>query len=355
MKSIIKIIGFIIVHTLFAWVAQAQIETTILNTSTHSKANKAPFFTNRPIVFNKDSSYTFKNSSKVQTNTLYFCHYDFDTDSIEIDYRTVNLSDSYPTEKTKHNMLYQIYQKHRIERGVKNFYIIVGGYGKSFKKQINSYMRRLKANYGDLLFDKAAIIVFAWGTEDKAYRYYNAFRASKRGAADFAIFQHMLDEFVSDEEFFKTHPKDLTINILFSSMGNELLRNYLINREKQNIPLVKTYDRIELVGSVAPRNSFNEGKAFYNLQEMTDTVDVFVNSKDFLLKMASVAQLKNRLGNKGPKNADDLPGYINVIYIKNIITREDMSGLGHDYLLTNQILRNALLEGINDDITKKTK
>ena len=354
MKSIVKITGLLIAHFLFAQVAQAQTETVILTKPTHSKANKVPFFTNRPIVFNKDSSYTFKNSSTKQTNALYFCNYDFDTDSIEINSRTTNLSDSYPTDDIKHNMLYQIYQKQRIERGVKNFYIVVGGYGKSFKKQINSYMRRLKTNYGDSLFNRAAIIVFAWGAEDKFYRYYNALRASKRGAADFAIFQHMLDEFISDEEFFKTHPNDLTIQILFSSMGNELFRKYLINREKQNIPLVKTYDRIDFVGSVSPRNSFNEGKAFYNLQEMTDTVDVFVNSKDILLKMASVAQLKSCMGRKGPKNADDLPGYVNVYEVRNI-TREDMSGLGHDYLLTNQVLRENLLEDINEDIEEKAK
>jgi esterase/lipase superfamily enzyme len=331
----------------------AQIETTILNTSVEAAEYKVPFFTNRPIVINDDNTFSFKNSSTKQTNTLYFCYYNFNTDSIEVNSRAVNMSDKYPTEKVKHNLIYDMYEYARLERGIKNFYFIVGGYGKSFNKQVNSYMRRLKSNYGDSIFNKAAIVVFAWGTEEDAYQYYNAVRKSKNGAADFAIFQHMMDEFVSDEEYFKTHPNDLTIDILFSSMGNNLFKEYLEEREREKIPLVKVYDRILFVGSVAPRNSFEKGNAFYNLNQMTDTVDVYVNSKDILLKFSSVAHLKNRMGNKGPKNPDKLPGYINIINITDLITVKDMSGLGHDYLLTNPVLQEELLEGIDRNIEGK--
>lgn len=355
MKYIANTTCLFFVICVLSLVSKAQVETTILNTPTHPKANTAPFFTNRPIVVNDDNSYSFKNNSTIQTNTLYFCNYNFDTDSVEVIYRAINLSDTYPTEKVKHNLFYQMYQRQRIERGVKDFHIIVGGYGKSYNKQIKSYMQRLKTNYGDALFDRAVIMVFAWGTQDKAYRYYNAIRSAKRGARDFALFQHMLDDFVSDEEFFKTHPNDFSINILFSSMGNELFRNYLLNRSEQNIPLVKTYNRVTFVGSVSPRNSFEEGNAFCNLDEMTDTVDVFVNSKDILLKMSSVAHFKNRMGNKGPKDPEELPPFVKVINIKNLINFKDMSGLGHDYILTNPIVQDQILQHINENVSSKEK
>ena len=151
----------------------------------------------------------------------------------------------------------------------------------------------------------------------------------------------MLDDFMSDEEFWKNNPRDISFTILFSSMGNNMFKEYLEERERQGIPLVKTYSRILFVGSVAPRNAFEEGKAFHNLHEMADTVDVYVNSKDILLKLSSVAHLKNRMGNKGPKNPEELPAYINVIDIKKMITMKDMGGLGHDYILTNPVLQDV--------------
>lgn len=344
-----------IVVVLFSWSASAQIETSIFDNSVAHKEHKVPFFTNRPIVVNKDNSFSFKNSSTEQTNTLYFCSYDFETDSIALRYRAINLSNKYPCEKIKNNIFYDMYEYNRLERDIKNFYFIVGGYGKSFKKQVNGYMQRLKTTYGDTLFNKALIVVFAWGTEDKAFRYYNALKASKRGAADFAIFQHMLDEFISDDEYFETFPKDFTIDIMFSSMGNELFRNYLIKRERQNIPLVKTYNNISFVGSVAPRNEFEKGQAFHNLNEMADSVHVFVNSKDYLLKLSSVAHLKSRMGNKGPKHPEELAKYINVLNIKNMITLKDMSGMGHDYILTNPIVQDGLLQSINNDVEDKSQ
>jgi len=324
----------------------AQIETTILNPSGQMSEQKAIFFTNRPMIVREDSSVTFKNKFTDKSNTLYFCSYQYDTDSIEVYYKAENKSEKYPTEEIQGSFFYDIYKYHRIERGIKNFYVIVGGYGKSFEKQVNSYMKRIKSSYGDTLFDKALISVFAWGTEDDAYQYYNAVRQAKNGAADFAIFQHMLDEFMSDSVFWKNNPRDFKYNITFSSMANRLFMEYLENREAQNIPLVKTYNSITFLGSVAPRDSFEKGKPFYHLNQMTDSVNVFVNSKDILLKMSTAAHMKNRMGNKGPKNEEDLPGYINVHHIKDMITKKDMSGLGHDYFLTNEVLHDAILEGI---------
>ena len=346
----IRLLFLLVISSFFV---KAQIETTIFSLDKKEDKNTVSFFTNRILEVNQDNTFTFKNSSTKQTNTLYFCTYNYDNDSIGINLRAINMSDGYPTEKVKHNIIYDIYEYNRLKRGIKNFYIVVGGYGKSFNKQINEYMKRLKTNYGDSLFNKANVTVFAWGTQDKVYRYYNALRVSKRGAADFAIFQHMLDEFMSDTEYWKDHPKDITISILFSSMANELFRSYILEREEQNIPLVKTYNSVIFVGSVAPRDVFEEGKAFHNLDQMTDTVRLVVNSKDVLLKMSSVAHLKNRIGNKGPKNPDNLPEFVKVSNIKGLITKDDMKRMGHDYVLTNPVVQDALLEMAERNIESK--
>jgi len=350
-KRIVVYINLLILFLVSGSNVNAQLESTIFTSAkTTIQESDALFFTNRPILVNKDNSFTFLNKSTDKTNTLYFCSYDFETDSIYVNARAINLSDKYPTEKPKYNLFYDSYKYHRLERGIKRYYIIVGGYGKSFKKQVQSYIKRLKANYGDTLFNKAVVNVFAWGTEEEAYKYYNAVRKSKNGANDFAIFQHMLDDFMTDIEFWEKYPKDISFTILFSSMGNNLFKEYLEEREKQGIPLVKTYKRILFVGSVAPRNAFEKGEAFHNLHEMADSVDVFVNSKDVLLKLSSVAHLKNRMGNKGPKKPDELPGYINVLDIKDIIIMKDMAGLGHDYILTNPVLQDQLIQAINTNI-----
>ena len=123
-------------------------------------------------------------------------------------------------------------------------------------------------------------------------------------------------------------------------MANELFRWYLLQRERQDIPLVKTYSSILFVGSVAPRDVFEEGKEFHNLGQMADTVRVVVNSKDILLKMSSVAHLKNRIGNKGPKNPDQLPDFVKVYDIKSIINHLKRRGIG--ILISDHNVRETL-------------
>lgn len=331
----------------------AQIETEVINTSFRANKSNAMFFTNRPLLMEEDSSFSFENRSTSQTNTLYFCGFNFEKDSIELNYKAVNTSEKYPTEKTRNNFLYNMYEYHRLERGVKNFYFLVPGYSKSFEKQVYNYMKRLKARYADTLFDNAVIVTFAWGDEPDAYQYYNALRVSKRGAADFSIFQHMLDEFISDSAYFSTHPKDITISILFSSMGNHLLAKYLEARKDQEIPLVKTYNRILFVGSVEKRTSFKKGDAFYGLNQMTDSVDIYVNLKDMPLSLSSLLSLRGRMGNRGPKKEECLPDYVNVIHIGNIISKEDIPALGHDYLLANPVIQEEILMEINENISAK--
>ena len=100
----------------------AQIETTVINEAAVMSPEKAVFFTNRPLVVNEDSSITFKNKFTDKSNTLYFCSYRYDTDSIEVYYKATNLSEKYPTGNLEYNFFYDVYKYHRLERGIKNFY-----------------------------------------------------------------------------------------------------------------------------------------------------------------------------------------------------------------------------------------
>jgi len=59
-------------------------------------------------------------------------------------------------------------------------------------------MRRVKEFYGDSVQNKATFILYAWGDEWRPYRYYRAKSSAQRGANDFAIFQHMLEDFLSE-------------------------------------------------------------------------------------------------------------------------------------------------------------
>jgi len=345
MKNTIKIAASQLILLLsICTYSYAQIETTILSDSPTLSPEKAIFFTNRPMVIKKDSTFTFKNKYTRQSNAIHFCSYQYNTDSIGLYYKVTNLSDDYPTGKLEHNFMYDLYNYYRIECGIKNVQIIVGGYGKNFHKQVHSYIKRIKATYGDSLFDNTLISVFAWGNEDDVHQYYHALRASKNGAADFAIFQHMLDEYMSDSVFWANNSKDFKIDISFSSIGNKLFLEYMERREQQGIPLVKTYNDITFLGSVVPRNSFEEGKAFNKLNQMADTVNVIVNSRDVLLKISSVASLKSQMGIRGPKDEENLPGYIKVYHIEDMITKKDMSKLGHDYFLTNKVLQDSIMK-----------
>lgn len=126
----------------------AQIETEFYHHKMKDTISIVPFFTNRVLEYNEDSTIAFKNSSTKQTNTLYFCNYNYKNDSIDLNMMAENLSEDYPTEKVEHNILYDIYERNRLEKGIKSFYIVVGGFGKSFKKQTNDYMQSLKKIWG---------------------------------------------------------------------------------------------------------------------------------------------------------------------------------------------------------------
>ena len=180
----------------------------------------------------KTGTWEFKNKSTKETDNLYFFLYDYDHDSIMIKYRAQDTTDDYPIDKVENNIFYKIYDDLRIKKGIKHISITVPGYSHTFKAQVNTFMRRMKMFYGDSTNLNAAFILYAWGDEWRPYRYYRAKSSAQRGANDFAIFQHMLEDFLSDSVFFTTHPKDISVFLTCTSMGNQLLKKYLLEREK---------------------------------------------------------------------------------------------------------------------------
>jgi len=329
---------------------KAQVQTFWIDTTTHKDANQALFFTNRPVKkSSKSGSFEFKNKSTKETDNLFFCLYDYDEDSILIKYRAYYPDESYPVDKVENNILYKIYEDLRINKGIKHISITIPGYSHTFKDQVNTFMRRVKENFGDSVQNKAAFILYAWGDEWRPYRYYRAKGSAQRGANDFAIFQHMLEDFLSDSVYFSTHPKDFSIYLTCTSMGNQLLKKYLLERERQGIPLMKVYKTILFIGSDASWDSFEPGKGFHNIGELCDTVRVVWHDKDIPLKMSKTVNVKRRMGLYGPRDPENLPGYITIHNIGDLITDGDKAGGYHDYTLSNPEFRKMLRDPLMED------
>jgi hypothetical protein len=328
----------------------AQIQTFWVDTSTHKNLNSALFFTNRPVKINtKSGNFEFKNKSVKETNNLFFCLYDYAEDSILIKYRAFDPDESYPVDKVENNIFYKIYEDLRIKKGIKHFSFIIPGYSHTFKSQVHKYMRSLKENYGDSVDNKAAFILYAWGNEWRPDRYFRARRSAQKGANDFAIFQHMLEDFLSDSVYFASHPKDISIYLSCTSMGNELLRKYLLKRERQDIPLQKVYKTIYFIGSDAAWDSFEPGKGFHNIGELCDTVRVVWHDKDIPLKISKTINFKRRMGLHGPRNPENLPGYVTTHDIGNLIRDEDKASGYHNYALSNPDFRKILRDTLDED------
>jgi hypothetical protein len=324
----------------------AQIKTWIPDSTEFIRKNEwGHFFTNRKLVENEEGKgITFKNRFIKQTKTLYFCRYDFDTDSIMFRYGATKTckKKEYPTEPVPQNFMYQVYRDLRIKMGIRNFVFIIPGHAKTFDAQLHDYMFRLQNNYADSL-KSSAFITFAWSSESIGPLYYRGQRAADRAANDFSIFQHMIESFVADSAFWKLHPFDISLKLVCTSMGNELLRRYLLKREMQGIPLVPVYDRIILIGSDVPANAFAKGEGFDHLTEMGSPILVLVNRIDGPLTLSQLMNLEGRLGRVGPSNRTRLPDQIVVRDVTNLIGRADLTTLGHDYFLRNKTLMDYIL------------
>ena len=325
---------------------QAQIECLLIDSVTHEERTLGLFFTNRPLKKTDDGSVAFRNRWTRQTGSLYFSLYNFETDSIILKYMATKTCDKkvYPTGPVENNVFYTIYDNLRIKKGIKKFVFVIPGYGKTFEKQLKDFMFRLQTVYADTLSVNTAIITFAWGDQAVSPFYHKGKRSANRAANDFSIFQQMLEAFLSDSAFFANNPNDISMNLMCTSMGNQLLKRYLIKREKQGIDLVPVYDKTAFIGSDAGHDSFEEGKGFYNLTQMTDSVFVYVNRKDWPLTMSQYMNMKLRMGRAGVTNLDELPGSVLVIDVTDVISWEDLPALGHDYLLRNKEIKSKSIE-----------
>ncbi len=129
-----------------------------------------------------------------------------------------------------------------------------------------------------------------------------------------------------------------------TSMGNQLLKRYLIKREKQGIDLVPVYDVTAFVGSDAGVDSFEKGKGFHNITQMTDSVFVYVNRRDVPLTISQYMNMKLRMGRAGVTNPAKLPPSVLVIDLTKVISWEDIPAMGHDYLLRNKKITSTSIE-----------
>lgn len=335
----------VLILLLFQTRGEAQLETRWIDTTTYGNHDYGYFFSNRPLKKSEDGVVAFRNRWTRQTGNLYFCLYDFEKDSIMLKYQATKTCDLdvYPTEPVQDNIFYGIYDKLVVKRGIQSLIFVVPGYGKTFEKQVKDFMFRLDQNYTDSIREKMAILMFAWGDQSMAPFYHKGKRAASRAANDFAIFEHMLEDFLADKAYFEKHPAPVSYSLMCTSMGNQVLKKYLLKREKQGIDLQPVYDRIIMVGSDAACDSFEDGKGFHNITEMTDMVNILVNRKDGPLAMSQYMNMKNRLGRAGPTKIDELPENIRVHDITGAIAWEDLPAMGHDYLLRNSAIRDTLL------------
>jgi len=325
----------------------AQILTQWLDTTSNQDQNFGYFFSNRPLKKSEEGVTAFRNRWTRQTGNLYFCTYDYGSESIQLKYQASKTGglEEYPTEPVQDNFFYNIYDNLVLKKGIQSLIIVIPGYGKTFKQQLNDFMFRIDQNYTDSLAGNMAIVLFAWGDQSVAPFYHKGRRAANRAANDFAIFQHMLEDFLADTSYMKAHPAFITYTLLCTSMGNQLLKRYMIKREKQDIGLVRTYDRIVMIGSDAACDSFEEGKGFHNITELADRITILVNRIDGPLFLSQYMNMKIRLGRSGPTNLNELPENIYVYDVTGVIAWQDMPALGHDYLLRNQEIRNQLIQG----------
>lgn len=328
---------------------QAQIETFWVDTSAHQLENASMFFTNRPVKINaKSGQIEFKNKATRQTDNLFFCLYDHDHDSILIRYRARNPHEQYPRKEVNNNIMYQLYEDYRLNRGITHFSFVVPGFSHKFREQIGTFMHRLKTVHSDSVKEKMAVILYAWGDEWRPYRYYRAKKSAKHGANDFAIFQHMLEDFLSDSAYFSTRPKDMKFYLSCTSMGNQLFKEYLLERKRQDIPLQKVYESILFIGSDASWDSFEPGNGFDQICMMTDSVRVIWHDKDIPLKVSKVANMKKRMGLHGPKESEHLPGCVTSHDVGDLLEPGDKKGLWHDYTLTNPTFQKMLNDAVNE-------
>ncbi|MEE9463781.1 MAG: hypothetical protein V3V53_18235 [Bacteroidales bacterium] len=332
--------------------SHGQIQLEWIDTTSYRDYSTMYFFTNRPAIISDSGHVSFRDKYQYGTDTLTFGTYFLESDSFVIKYRASygeEFSFNVPREQ---NFLYKIYQNLVVRKGIRHFEIVIPGYAKTFSDQRHNFIKGLKESYRDTLIEDVAFITYAWADEWRAYKYHKAKQSAEEGAIDFFLFHHLLSSMIRDTSFMNSIPHKFTVGLLCTSMGNELLKRFVLKADENGIELHKTYSHILMVGSDASWDSFEEGKGFDRIDRLTDSVYVVMNRKDGPLIMSQAFNMKKRLGRHGPRRPWEMPDFVNVFDITGQLIRKDLAKLNHDYLLRNPYFQDILL-GVYSDQEKR--
>jgi hypothetical protein len=324
-----------------------QIEVEWIDTTTNADQIPMLFFTNRPAVLSDDGAVDFADKYAQGTDTLTFGTYHFDPDSFAIKFRASYAGHLFYDVPREENFLYKVYKDLVVKKGVRHFEIVIPGFAKTFSDQRYNFFRGLKENYQDSLINDLAIIFYPWADEWRAWRYHKAKKSAEESAVDYFLFHNLLSGMLQDSIFMK-EARPFTVGLTCTSMGNELLKRFVLKADERGIKLHKTYNHILMVGSDASWDSFEEGKGFDRLDRLTDSVYVFMNRKDGPLIMSQVFNMKKRLGRHGPRHPWQLPGFVQVFDMTGQLVLKDLSKLNHDYLLRNPYFKETLIKSYRD-------
>lgn len=346
-RLFMKLKFFLVCFLAFVTVANSQIVVEKLKPSNPALNLKGHslFFTNRPMTISKSGDTTFVNKYSKTTGKLYFGWYDYNNKKISLSHNaTFEGKEGFFPEKDirDENVFYDIYREIKEKKGISHLVFIVPGFGKSFKGQTRVFMQDVQRKYADSLNNNVAFATFAWGTENNLILYYKGQKVTKNAVADFAIFQTMLEDFMSDSTFFETHSRDFKVHLLSTSMGNAMIQTYLEKRQFNKIPFQQVYESIFLFGADVRHSSFNEGEGFSYIDQMAKKTFIVVNKKDVLLWFSGILNLHPRLGKKGPKKGTELAENVQVVDFTKHETIKDLSTLGHDYLFSNPWMKSEL-------------
>ena len=342
--------ALIFLAILLSWdLAFPQIETEWLDTATAAGESKLLFFTNRPMFINDSGFVDFVDKYQYSTDTLTFGTYHPEPDTFSIKFRAEYMGGEIKPVSVRDNFLYRIYEDMVVKQGIRHFEIMIPGYAKTFSNQRYDFMKRMKEVYADTLSHKVAFITYAWADEWRVLKYHKAKKSATAGAFDYYLFHYLLESFLHDSLFFRDHPRNFTVGLTCMSMGNELLKRFILEADAAGVELRKTYDHILMIGSDASWDSFEEDMGFDRINRLTDSVYLVMNRKDNPLIFSQVLNFKKRLGRHGPRKPWDAPPFLQVYDITGRLTFADMKGFNHDYLLRNTFLREIMIDGYLED------
>ncbi|MCK4854954.1 MAG: alpha/beta hydrolase [Bacteroidales bacterium] len=342
-----KVVIFIILSCGLVISSFGQFQLEWIDTSSQMDYSLMYFFTNRPAIISDSGHVSFQDKFQYGTYSLTFGTYHIKADSFDIKFKASygdNPTLDVPRDK---NFMYKIYENLVVKKGIRHFEIVIPGYAKTFSDQRQNFMKGLKDGYQDKMLKDVAIITYTWADEWRAYKYHKAKQSAEEGAVDYFLFHHLLSSMMRDTSFINNMPHKFTVGLLCTSMGNELLKRFILKVDEKGIELHKTYNHILMVGSDASWDSFEEGKGFDRIDRFTNSVYVVMNRKDGPLIMSQAFNMKKRLGRHGPRRPWELPDYVQVYDITGQLILKDLAKLNHDYLLRNPYFQDILLSGYN--------